>query len=103
MAEEQKELLVQEGMQATLLDDLGKMVSEVETVTEGARTGRRDHIGARADLDVITAELLKQVKVLNRITRYRFGMNPEMMAEWKAVKQVPARAPRCYREGGSRG
>jgi hypothetical protein len=34
------------------------------------------------------------VKVLDGITRYRFGMNPEMMAEWKAVRQVlgvPAR------------
>jgi len=66
-AEEQKELLVREGMTATLLDDLGRMVEEFETAIEAVRTGRRDHVGARAD------------------TCYRFGMDPEMMTEWKAA------------------
>ena len=47
------------------------------------------HIGARADLNVITAELVDQVKVLDGITRYRFGDDPEVMAEWKAVRRVP--------------
>jgi hypothetical protein len=33
--------------------------------------------------------------VLDGITRYRFGMNPEMMAEWKAVRQVLGVSPRA--------
>jgi hypothetical protein len=91
VAEGQKELLVQEGMSATLLEELAKMVAEFEIILEAVRTARRDHIGARADLEVITAELLKVVKVLDGITRYRFGMSPEMMAEWQAVRQVLGR------------
>ena len=94
VAEGQKELLVQEGMSATLLDELTRMVAEFEIILEAVRTARRDHIGARADLEVITAELLKVVKVLDGITRYRFGMNPEKMAEWKAVRQVLGVSPR---------
>ena len=94
VAEGQKELLAQEGMSATLLDELTKMVAEFEIILEAVRTARREHIGARADLEVITAELLKVVKVLDGITRYRFGMNPEMMAEWGAVKQVLGRSAR---------
>ena len=43
---------------------------------------------------MITAELLRVVKVLDGITRYRFGMNPEKMAEWKAVRQVLGVSPR---------
>ncbi len=101
VAEEQKELLVQEGMQATLLDDLNKMVSEFETTLEIGLAVRRDHIGARADLDVITAELLKQVKVLDGITRHRIGMNPEMMAEWKADKQVLGQSSKVSSRGAS--
>src|ERR1041384_5026953 len=72
-----------------LLDDLGGMVAKFETALEAIRTGRRDHIGARADLDAITGELVDQVKVLDGITRYRFGDDPEVMAEWKAVRRVP--------------
>ena len=75
-------------MKPSLLDDLSRMVADFEAVSETARTARRDHIGARADLEVITTELLEQVRVLDGVTRYRFGNDPEVMAEWKAAKQV---------------
>lgn len=87
-AESQRELLVTAGMAPVLLEDLGRMVTDFETVSEAARTARRDHIGARADLEVITTELVEQVKVLDGLTRYRFGNDPEVMAEWKAARQV---------------
>jgi hypothetical protein len=88
LAEQQKELLVKEGMSESLLDDLNRLVAEFEAAILAAHTGRRDHIGARADLEVITTELLEQIKVADGITRYRFGMSPEMMAEWNAVRRV---------------
>jgi hypothetical protein len=67
---------------------VGRKVLDFEAASEAARTARRDHIGARADLEVITTELVEQVKVLDGITRYRFGNDPEVMAEWKAARQV---------------
>jgi hypothetical protein len=85
--QEQKDLLVQAGMAPTLLDELTAMVTDFEAASEAARTARRDHIGARADLEVISAELVEQVKLLDGITRYRFGNDPEMMAEWRAARQ----------------
>ncbi|MGH7417505.1 MAG: hypothetical protein ACREKB_07005 [Candidatus Rokuibacteriota bacterium] len=87
-AESQRELLVKEGMAQALLDDLGRMVADFEAANEAQRTARRDHIGARADLEVITAQLAEQVKLLDGITRYRFGSDPELMAEWKAARQI---------------
>lgn len=87
-AENQRELLVSEGMEPALLEDLSHLVSEFETASEAQRTARRDHIGARVDLERITSELTKQVNVLDGITRYRFGDDPEVMAEWHAAKQV---------------
>ena len=87
-AEGQRDLLVKEGMTPALLEDLGRMVADFEAVSEAQRTARRDHIGARADLEVITTELVEQVKVLDGVTRYRFGDEPEVMAEWKAARQV---------------
>ena len=86
--EGQRELLVQAGMAPALLEDLGRMVTDFEAASEAQRTGRRDHIGARVELEVITTELMEQVKVLDGVTRYRFGNDPEMMAEWKAARQI---------------
>lgn len=84
----QSDLLVKAGMAPTLLDELARMVADFEAASEAARTARRDHIGARIDLDVITTELVEQVKLLDGITRYRFGKDQEVMAEWKAAKQL---------------
>lgn len=87
-AVDQKELLVSQGMAEGLLADLGERVKELEAAVEAARTGRRDHIGARADLDEVTTELVDLVRVLDGVARYRLGNNPELMTEWNAAKLV---------------
>ena len=87
-AESQRDLLVQQGMTVASLEEINKLVAEFEVASEVARTSRRDHIGARADLEVITAQLMDEVKLLDGITRYRFGNDPEVMAEWKAARQL---------------
>ncbi|HEV8355705.1 MAG TPA: hypothetical protein VGQ17_02960 [Gemmatimonadales bacterium] len=87
-AEAQKDALVGEGMSPRLLEDLGRMVAEFETASEAARTARLDHIGARADLEEATAELVEQVKVLDGLNRWRFGKEPELLVEWNAAKHV---------------
>ena len=87
-AQAQQDLLVKAGMAPAALEELTRLVAEFEAASETARTARRDHIGARADLDLISAELSEQVKLLDGITRYRFGSDPEVMVEWKAARQV---------------
>lgn len=86
--ESQKDALVQAGMGPALLGDLARMVADFEAASEAARTARRDHIGARADLEVITAQLMDEVNLLDGITRYRFGDDPEVMVEWKAARRL---------------
>lgn len=87
-AEGQRELLLQDGMMPSLLEDLNKLVVEFETAVERKDAARRNHIGARVDLEDITAELVEQINVLDGVTRYRFGKDPEVMAEWKAARQI---------------
>ena len=87
-AESQRDLLVQQGMAVGSLDEINRLVAEFEVASEVARTARRDHIGARADLEVITAQLMDEVNLLDGITRYRFGDDPEVMVEWKAARRL---------------
>jgi hypothetical protein len=87
-AESERELLVSEGMSTRLLEDVRRMVDEFEAVSESVRTGRRNHIGASAELDVIADQVLNQVRVLDGFNRYRFGKEPELLVAWNAVRHV---------------
>jgi len=97
-AEQHKEKLVELGMPATLLDELTTRVADFETVSESMRTARRDHIGARQDFEAICIDIMELVKLIGGITGYRFGNDREVMAEWRAARQIP-RQPRVVDSG----
>jgi hypothetical protein len=92
-AEQHKDKLAELGMTPTLLDDLTRMIADFEASAETVRTARRDHIGAREDLESISIDLMELVKLIGAITSYRFGYDRDVMAQWKAARHIP-RAPR---------
>jgi hypothetical protein len=83
-----RELLVSRGMSASLLDDLATALGEFEKTLEATRAGRRDHVGASADLQAVAAEIAGQVRLLDGLVRYRFGDNAELMAAWASARDV---------------
>ncbi|MDP3911873.1 MAG: hypothetical protein Q8Q14_15925 [Gemmatimonadales bacterium] len=92
-AEQQRDILVAAGMAPALLEELQRMISAFEIASEEARAKRLSHIGARADLQQIAGELMDEVRVLDGINRWRFGKEPEVMAEWQAARHLPTPAP----------
>ena len=84
----QKDVLVGEGMSATLLDDLTAKLAEFEKTLEASRTGRRDHVEASADLEAVAAEIAERVRMLDGLVRYRFGDNPALMEGWSSARDV---------------
>lgn len=89
LAEAHRDALVSEGMSPRLLDDLGRMVAEFEAALDAARTARLEHMGARAELETVTAEIVELVNALDGINRWRFGNDPELLVEWNAARFVP--------------
>jgi hypothetical protein len=83
-----KELLVKRGMSETLIADITAAIEEFEQTLEATRAGRREHVGASADLRAVMAEVSEQVKVLDGVVRYRFGDNAELMGAWASVHSV---------------
>src|SRR5206468_20711 len=83
-----RDLLVSRGMSESLLEDLGKAVAQFEATLETGSAGRRAHVGATADLEVVASEILDQVRMLDGLVRYRFGDNPELMAAWNSARNV---------------
>jgi hypothetical protein len=66
--------------------------------------GRRGHIGARAELDAVSDEVMQLVGMLDGLNRYRFGRDAEMLAAWESARSATRRVgfivarspgPRC--------
>jgi hypothetical protein len=87
-AQRQKELLVKHGLVERVLDSLTESLQEFDAVTEQGAAGRRVHVGASADLDVVADEVVQIVKVIDGLNRFRFAQDPELLAAWKSASNV---------------
>jgi len=84
----QKDLLVSRGLSAQLVDDLTATLTKFEQTLEATRAGRRDHVGASADLESVLSEITEQVRLLDGLVRYRFSDNAELMGAWASARNV---------------
>jgi len=83
-----KEALLKLGMDPQVLEVLGQALSEFEQTLEASRAGRREHVGASADLQIVAAEIAEQVRLLDGVVQYRFGDNGELMGAWASARNV---------------
>ena len=84
----QKEVLVKHGLSDKLLDDLATAVAEYEGSITATNTSREDHIGARAELQQVSDEVVRLVQMIDGLNRYRFKGDPHLLAAWEAAKHV---------------
>src|SRR5947199_225959 len=89
----QKELLVKLGMSEQVLDELTTALGQYEDTLQATSAGRREHVGARADLKVVAADVSKQLRLLDKVVRYRFGDNAELMGAWESARNVAEPGP----------
>ena len=89
----QKELLVKLGMSEQVLDELTAALGQYEDTLQATSAGRREHVGARADLKVVAADISKQLRLLDKVVRYRFGDNAERMGAWESARNVAEPGP----------
>ncbi len=83
-----RDLFVAKGLSQALLDDLTVSFEQFETSTVVGHEGRRDHVGATADLKQVTAEIMELVRQLDALNRYRFGKDTELLAAWRSAREV---------------
>lgn len=88
LALENRDLFVAKGLSQGFLDDLSGTFAEFEKATSTAHEGRRDHVGATAELAHVTVEIMELVRQLDGLNRYRFAKDPNLLAKWKSVRIV---------------
>ncbi len=87
-AQVQKDLLSKHGLADKLLEDLATAVRDLDASVEESNQGRRDHVGARADLKAVSDEVMKLVDMLDGLNRYRFSGKAELLAAWESARKV---------------
>jgi hypothetical protein len=83
-----RDRFIASGMTESFLTDLGQALDQYDAALEGARQARSAHIGARAELEVVTEELMELVALLDGLNRYRFRNNAELSAAWASAQNV---------------
>ena len=94
-AQNEKELLARYGMVEPAPSSLGEALGLFDRAVARGVTGRRAHVGARAELEAIADEVLQQVRQLDGLIRFRFANNPEGLATWRSASNIvgPPRPP----------
>jgi hypothetical protein len=83
-----KDLLIRYGMPETFLEELGAALDRFEQALNQKHNGRAAHVGARAELEAVTAEVMLIVRQLDALNRFRFRSNAESLAGWKSARDV---------------
>jgi hypothetical protein len=87
-AERQKELLIKHGLVEDVLVNARKALDELNQLFEQSAEARRVHIGASAELQAVTDEIVQLVKILGGFNTFRFRDQPELLAAWTAASNV---------------
>jgi hypothetical protein len=82
------DLLVRHGLVESLLTSLEQTIVQLDQATSDAAQGRRAHVGAGADMEVVVQELVKVVNVMDGLNRFRFAADAEKLAAWASTRNV---------------
>ena len=83
-----KELLARYGMPENFLTELGAALDRFEQALNEKHNGRAAHVGARAELEAVAAEIMLIVRQLDALNRFRFRKDAESLAAWKSARDV---------------
>ena len=83
-----RDLLIRYGMPETFLDELGAALDQFEQALNEKHNGRAAHVGARAELEAVTSEIMLIVRQLDALNRFRFRKDAESLAAWKSARDV---------------
>jgi hypothetical protein len=87
-AQSQKEVLVKHGLADSVLDNLIQALAQFDKAVELGTDGRRTHVGASAELDVVADDITHIIKVMNGLNRDRFAEDAESLAAWESASNT---------------
>jgi hypothetical protein len=87
-AEQRRELLVKHGLVDRVLDSLAQSLDQFDQAVGQGAEGRRMHVGAGVELNVVGEEVVQIVRVIDGLNRFRFAGDPDLFAAWRSASNV---------------
>ncbi len=84
----QHDLLRSHGMAEGTLENLTGLLEDYAQAVRDGNAARRAHIGARAQMFQLGAELMRHARQLDGIVVYRFHENAELLATWRSARNI---------------
>jgi hypothetical protein len=88
----EQDVLNKHGLADKLLEDLAAAVEEFDGSLAQSNEGRRGHVGAVAELQAVSDEVMRLVEMLDGLNRYRLAGSAELLAAWESARNVVAEA-----------
>jgi hypothetical protein len=82
------DLLVQVGMPADFPARLGALCDRFELAINEKHAGLSAHVGARAELRAVTAEIMGLVQQIDALVRFQARNDAETLAAWRSARNV---------------
>jgi hypothetical protein len=81
-------LLARYGMPDSLLTQLGAALDGFEHALQEKHAGRAAHVGARAELEAVAADIMMIIGRLDALNQFYFRNNAEALAAWRSARDV---------------
>ncbi len=88
-AREVEPILKGYGLPDTLLTEISAAADRLESTEAVKEAGRNAHVGATADLDKISGDVMRLMRQLDKLQRHRFRGDAERLAAWKRARNLP--------------
>ena len=77
------------GMPDTLLAELDAALVQLTTRAKEKELGRNVQVGATAGLDRVTAQIMRYLRQLDRLNRFRYRNDPDALTAWRRARTLP--------------
>jgi hypothetical protein len=98
-AQTHKDLLIKHGLSESVLAEFAEMLNQFDEAVTLASNGRTAHVAATKNLDGVTREIARVVRVMNARNRQRFRDDGQLLNSWISASTVlgtprPVTAPK---------
>ena len=76
------------GMPENFIEELNAALDRYEQSLNQQHAGRAAHVGARAELEAVTADIMVIVRQIDALNRFHFRRDAESLAAWKSARDV---------------
>ena len=101
-AENHKEVLLKHGLSQSVLEEFVRMLDQFDEAVALGNDGRTAHVGATRELQVVSSEIVRTVRLMDGRNRQRFAADGQLLGSWISASRVLGTPrPGTESEGGT--